>query len=336
MRNLPGVTAPIVVRVTACDIKASQDITHPEVIDGRIDTTIYQVNPVIVGGNMSFPLVHEGAALGDGYCAATSDSLAKKMWEIAAKRDDIGRLENVFDADVRYTDNTAFTYPGCQVNTMTFTISQSEAVTVSAEVFGGVNTSSDPRIAYAGLSNPTFLAPARVVTWNDAQVELYDDAGQVVLRGNELREFTASINNGLERYYTLNGVLGPQDIAPKKREMSGTLKLMGRNDRLGTIAYNNSRNFTSRSAIAFGYTLGSTGGGATPYWATAFYGVIFKIEEMAMTTGLFETTTNWRAMGSCEHGYLGTQLGASTALAYPTTGVTNQYGASTAPAFPSF
>ena len=46
----------------SADIKASQDITHPEVIDGRIDTTLYQIGPLIVGGNIAFPLVHEGAA----------------------------------------------------------------------------------------------------------------------------------------------------------------------------------------------------------------------------------------------------------------------------------
>lgn len=331
MRNLPGVSNPIVVRVTSADIKATQDITHPEVIDGRIDTTLYQVGPLIVGGNLAFPLVHEGAALGAGYCAATSDSLAKKMWQIAAERDELGRLNNVFDCDVRYADNTAFTYPGCYINQMTFTITQSAEVNVTAEVFGGASSTGAGRTNYQGLSNPTFLSPARVVTWNDAQIELYDDNGLTVLKGNELREFSCMINNGLERIYTMNGRLAPQDIVAKKREISGSLKIMGRNATLGNISFTNSSRFTSKAAIAFGYQLGDT---ATPYWATALYGVIFKIEEMALTTGLFETTVAYRAMGDCNKEYLATALGKSTVLQYPSTDST--YGDSTAPLFPGF
>lgn len=332
LRNLPGVTQPIVVRVTSCDIKASQEITYPEVVDGRIDTTLYQLAPIIVGGNMAFPLVHEGSALGSGYCSATSDSLAKKMWEIAVSRDELGRLENVFDCDIRYADNTAFTYPGCFVNQMTFTITQSESVNVSAEVFGGASATGDARSAYQGMSSPTFLSGARAVTWNDAQIELYDDNGQFLLKGNELREFTATVNNNMERIYTMNGTLAPQDIVAKKRELSGSIKIMGRNSNLGDLAFTNSSRFTSRAAIAFGYQLGDN---ATPYWATALYGVIFRIEEMAVTTGLFETTVNYRATGSCEHGYLATALGAATALSYPAANSTT-YGNSGASTFPGF
>jgi hypothetical protein len=338
-RGLPSNPNPVVVRVTSCDIKASQDITYPEVIDGRIDTTLYQIAPIVVGGNMAFPLVHEGSGIGtsSGNCTATSDTLAKLLWQIAAERDGLGRMNNTFFSDVRYADNTAFTYPGCMVNQMTFTVTQGEAVTVSSEVFGGiVSPGTDVRAQYAGLSGPTFLSPARVVTWNDAQIELYDDNGQVILKGNELREFTAMINNGLERVYTMNGTLGPQDIAPKKREISGTMKIMGMNQTLDQIAYNNQNNFTTKQAIAFGYTLGSNQAGAIPYWATAFFGVIYKLEEMALTTGIFETTTNWRAMGDCDREFLATSLGTSKALSYPSTGAGGGYGGSTAPNFPSF
>ena len=339
LRGLPGLNVPIVVRCTSCDIKASQDITYPEVIDGRIDTTLYQIAPIVVGGTAAFPLTHEDIVDGcaTNFTGQISNSMAATLWKIAAQRDSLGRMSNVFTSDLRYSDNTAFTYPGCMINSLTFTINQSEAVTVSAEVFGGVVTAgSDVRQAYGGQSAPTFLSPARVVTWNDATIELWDDTGTTILKGNELREFTAKIENGLERIYTMNGYLGPQDIAPKKRMIDGTLKVMGMDQTLDTIAYNNSQNFTSQSAIAFGYSLGTNNAGAVPYWATAFYGVIFKLEEMALTTGIFETTTQWRALGDCNRGFLATQLGASTALTYPTEGTSNQYGESTAPTFPSF
>jgi hypothetical protein len=330
-------SSKIVVRVTSSDIRTSQDIQYPDVVDSRVDNTIYQVGPKVTGGNLSFPLVHEGSSLGSlsASCTSDTDTLAAKLWQFAAQRDGYGRMANRLSAHVRYADNTAFTYPGCYVNSMTWNVVQQDVVNVTAELFGGSNPLlPDPnRTNYSGDANPSFLSPARVVTWNDAQIEVFNDTGSRILSGQSIREFNLTVNNALERVYTMNGKLAVQDIVPKKRELSGTIKCLGREILLATQAYNNDQNFTSNSAIAFGYTLGSNA--AQAFWATAFYGVIFMIEEMAVTTGIFETTHNWRALGDCTRDWLATQLGLGTGehlsvpLPAPTTyghGGTNNYG----------
>lgn len=331
-----GDATPVTLRVTSADIKTTQEITYPEVIDGRIDTTLYQVGPKVTGGSVAFPLVHEGSTLSsDATCDNGSATLAGKLWEIAAKRNPSGRLINKCAAHVRYADNTAFTYPGCYVNTMTWTMTQSEAVNVTVELFGGADAQHPQgRIAYGGLANPSFLSPARVITWNDALVEVYKDSGVHVCAGYQLREFTVTLNNALERIYTLNGKLAVQDIAAKKREISGQLKTLGRIPDLADFARDNDKRYTSSSGIAFGYKLG---GSTNPFWANAFWGVIFSMEEMALTTGIFEVTHNWRALGDCHRKFLATSLGStSVALAggllpYPNPSDNGtQYGASTA------
>lgn len=45
--NIPSLNARNILRATSADINLSQDITMPDVIDGRIDRTVYQLGPKI-------------------------------------------------------------------------------------------------------------------------------------------------------------------------------------------------------------------------------------------------------------------------------------------------
>lgn len=337
----------VYLRVTSCDVKTSQEITYPEVIDGRIDTTLFQLGPKITGGTVAFPLVHEQTYSQAAYqtdqtaCGGDTENLAATLWKYAASRNGRGRLENKFTAHVRYSDNTAFDYPGCYINSMTWNVVQSEAVSAQVELFGGIPTASAPggRAAYSGEANPSFLSPTRIVTWNDARVDVVTPI-ETLCFSHEIREFTVTLNNGLERIYTLNNTLAVFDVAAKKREISGTLKTMGRVKILADHAWDNERYSDSRGAgIGFGYALG----GGEIVWATGFYGVIFSIEEMAMTTGIFECTHNWRALGDCTHDYLATAIGSADVqlegnhMPYPSGGMQggDDYGG-TGTDFPNF
>lgn len=311
-----------VIRATSCDIKTSQEITYPEVVDGRADTTIYQLGPKITGGTVAFPLVHDIADVSGGTACigegATPDleanNIAKRLWQLVTARGSDGRLES-FDSYVRYTDSLSYKYPKCMVNSLTFTMAQSDAVQVSMDIWGASNDGVD-REANIQDNDLSYLSPARTVTWNDAIVALFGLAGGATVLGKELREFTVTVNNNLERFYTLNGSLAAFDIAPKKREVSGTLKIIGHNPNLTAYAETNDTRFTSEAQIGFGFKIG--GPSQAPYWATGLNGVIFEIEEVAISTGLFETSTKWRATGRCDASnaaYDATYLGKQGALA---------------------
>ena len=45
------------LRVNSADINLQQEITMPDVIDGRIDRTVYQLGPKIVEGTISMPVI---------------------------------------------------------------------------------------------------------------------------------------------------------------------------------------------------------------------------------------------------------------------------------------
>lgn len=326
-------TGLVTVRATNANVRASQDISNPDVVDGRIDRTLYQVGPRIVGGNVAFPLVHEGVANSGRSCGSVVN-LGSLFWGAAAKRDNYGRLVEFFPIHIRYTDNTAFTYPNCIINSMQISVAQSDRVNISCEVIGGANSDDNVRVPKEVSDDLDYLAPARVVTWNDFVIRVWGDTSSgLVIEGDEIRSFNVTLNNNAERYFTLNNKLAPQDVAARKREITGQLVIMGRNEQLSDLAYTNQNRFTSTAALAFGYTLGSSG---NPYFATALHGIVFQIEEIEITNDLVETTVNYIAHADCDINYEGTQIGTASATSPLSRPNSSNYGGGTAPGFPGF
>jgi len=323
----------VTVRATSADIKASQEISFPDVVDGRLDRTIYQLGPRIVEGNVAFPLVHEGSTVLSGKDCGTTVNHGQLFWALATQRDQFGRLINdSMEVRIRYTDDTAFIYPAGLINNLTLSVVQEGTVDMSIDVLAGANSSDNVRIPWTGGGDLDFLAPARIVTWNDFAIRIYGDE-QTDISGEWIRSFEASVNNNAERFYTLNNRLAPQDIAAKKRTIEGKVVMMGRNKNLSELAYNNQQRFTSNSKIAFGYKLGAAG---TPVFATVVNGVIFKIEEIAITNELVETTIPWYALADCECGYEATEIGKSGVDLPTTSPACGTFGGQTSALFPNF
>jgi hypothetical protein len=281
-----GVTAVNnMVRATSADLKVTQNIDAPNVVDGKVDRTVYQLGPKEVGGTIAFPANHE-----DG------SSITEGLWKLAVERlANSGRLQTLTAVNIRYTNGTIFKYTDCIVDTFEFSVAQSDVVNISVGLIGKYRTGGDDLTPVYGLRN------TRVVTWNDAVVQL---SGGVTVSGDEVRTFSANINNNSQRYYTLNGLLFVADIAPTKRDISGNLVIMGRNLSLGSRAESNEQRCTETSVLKFGYQLGkgSTSSGCTGDFLVQFPGVVFSIEEMAITNELFETTVNYKVLPGIAYG----------------------------------
>ena len=69
------------VRATSCDIKLSQEITKPDVVDSRFDRTVYQLGPQIVEGAVEFPAIYDSGVVGD-----STQDIAEKLYRRAVKR----------------------------------------------------------------------------------------------------------------------------------------------------------------------------------------------------------------------------------------------------------
>ena len=312
------------IRATTADINLTQEITKPDVVDSRYDRSVYQLGPKLVDGSVAFPVVYEvptGQTL----------TLFEILYRYAVTRQNSGALSD-FDLEVKYAasntlpfNDAEFKYTGCIVNTWQFAVAQSDVVTCTFDVLG-INREpagaldpparSDTLCTGSSTSNSETLGTTRIVTWNDARVEM--SGGRLVgsIGGQFVRSFEANINNDAERFYALNTQLFAQAIAPRKREITGNMVLIGRHPDLSAVALSNQDNCTESSSIKFGYATPGTGEGCSEStFNVTLPNVVYEIETMSLTNDIFESTINWHSLPSAGTGVcdpLLTTLGSTT------------------------
>lgn len=350
-----------ILRVTSADINLSQEITLPDVIDGRIDKTVYQLGPKIVEGSLSLPIVADVedpdlfSIGGEGGCPTPADltdpsgvagGVLANLWCWATARGNHGRL--LFDdmqLDVRYANHSAFTFDSAVVNSLGFTVTQQEAVSFDVNVIARSRIRPNNPLAEPEITE--FLSPARVLTWNDFTVNgvrgCYGGEGQDLFYSNQVQEFTMEINNNADRYFSMQGSLFPMDINVGKREVTGSVTLMGLQNRLRELAESNQDRFTEKNEIRFGFFIGNDTAPTTvvpgvrpsfesrdwraglpswpvdPIFGRRLTGVVFQIEEMSLTNELYTTTVNWMALANDQFNYeaIADEDGKPTSCSYP-------------------
>jgi len=313
------------IRATTADINLTQEITKPDIVDSRYDRTVYQLGPQLIDGSVAFPVVYEVPT-------GTDYTLFEILYRYAVTRQNNGRLSD-FDIEVKYASSNSlpneaeFIYKGCIVNTWQFAVSQSDVVTCTFDLIG-VNRepagqmeppdrlSTDTTCTGSSTGGQGSIGTTRIVTWNDARVELTGGRLVQAIGGEYVRSFEANINNDAERFYTLNTKLFAQSIAPRKRDINGNIVLMGRHTDLGAVAFSNQDNCTESGEIKFGYVTQGTGEGCgeTTFNVT-LTSCVFEIETMSLTNDIFESTINWHSLPAAGTGVcdpLLTTLGTTT------------------------
>ena len=290
-------------RALSADINVKQEITKPDLIDSRYDRTAYQLGPKIIDGSINFPVVYE-------VNSGNTKTLFEIMYRLAVTRKGDGLLSD-FELDVKYAttpndlNTSGFTYKNCIINSFNFSVAQSDIVQCTVELIGrervekGFIASDDPANLVCNSGADGGFGTTRIVTWNDARVELYTGSlsGDAVIGGQYIRTFDLTIANDAERYYTLNGALFPQAIAPRKRDITGTIVLMGRHNQLGAAAFENQKHCNTDAEINFGYVTPNTGlECSSTTFDTVLPNVIYEIETMALTNDIFESTVAYHSL----------------------------------------
>ncbi len=298
------------IRATSADINLTQEISKPDVIDSRYDRSVYQLGPKLVDGSFAFPAVYEVPT-------GQTETLFEILYRYAVTRDNFGLL-SPFELNVKYAASSTlpneaeFKYTGCIANSWQFSVAQSDVVTCNVDIIG-VNretlgaldppTRSDTACEGSSTTETDSIGTTRIVTWNDARVELTGGRLNGSIGGEYVRSFEANIANDAERYYTLNTKLFVQAIAPRKREITGNVVLIGRHQQLANVALNNELNCTESADIKFGFNTPGTGEGcSSSTFNVTMPNCVFEIEEMSLTNDLFETTVNWHALPSAGTG----------------------------------
>lgn len=286
----------VLVRATSADVKLLQEITKPDTIDGRADRSLYQLGPRIVEGSIEYPAIMERSGGNDDPTARLYKACVRRIdGTDPLTADSYGQLfDKNLDVDIKYTSQFAeFRYTGCLVNTFKFSVQQSAEIKINCAVIGRDRVNQS--LPIIGKTTTGFPRNARVVTWNDAIVNVLGDTsrGAPSFDGQYIRSFEVTYNNNADRYYTLNGSLAPQDIAVKKRDIDGRLVLLGRHDQLGEYARTNQDRCFETSSIQYGYKLNRDLCNST--FLATLPNVVFRIEEMALTNDIFETTVQFHS-----------------------------------------
>lgn len=328
------------IRATSIDLNLRQTITKPPLIDGRFDLTAYQLGPREVGGGIQFPAVH--GALNGGSSAGIVGSIYRAAMQRNAND---GRLTFPFDSYVRYVSKNAhsygagdtevsYKYTKCQVNTLEMSIAQSDVLNVNMDLVG-IDRQPATKVDLVYPSRNT-----RMVTWNDVVAAFHvvePASGRVgMVTGEVLRNFSLNINNGVDRFYTLNNKLVPEDITATKREITGSATSLGRVFNTAQLARTNEDRCAEFSQVIFGFRAAGSGrfivdqqGAGDPYSNGAcptsggddtftdpasgtiyntcsydcsggfflyFPGVVFEIETLGLSTDIFETEFNFHIL----------------------------------------
>lgn len=322
-----GNNNPQFLRVTSSTLNLKQDITPEDVLDGRIDKTVYRLGPKLVEGDLGLPLVADidsasvnplaGCPTISDINNATTSTLMNNLWLWATQRSSMGRIfydkARIF---IRYANHACALYDRAMVNRMSVSVTEQQPINVTMGVIGLSRSMATDPVNDPQYFIKDFLSPARVLTWNDVTVNGFRgcSSGQPLFYSNQVRDFNFEINNNIERYYTLNGDLFPTDLNARKREVTGSLKLLGRNYELATLAESNQERFTEKNSIDFQIYIGNSTydpGTSTfqartgvPIFDKTFTSVVFQIEEMSLNPNdVFETTVNWRAYANDQFSY---------------------------------
>lgn len=265
------------VRAMSSSLAEKQTIQNPDVVDNRIDRSLYQLGAVEVDGDIVIPVVKVGS----------QQAFLNTIWDFATSRDpNTGELTHSGDVILQYSYGIGRTFHGCKMNTFEMRSTAGDRVEATMNFLG--TTANDGGTA----GNPIDLSPARVLTWDNVTIT---GAGNVNFDSCIVREFSMTINNNLSRNYTFCDLttqgaphsLFPSNISTGKRHVNGSLGFQGFSPTDVTGAERNPLNFTTNDTLTFDF------GG----FNKAFQHVLYEFQNINISVGVVTSTANWFAYG---------------------------------------
>jgi hypothetical protein len=261
------------VRALSSGLVAKQAIEHPDVVDGTIDRTLYQLGAVEVDGDVAFPVIAsgtQGTAFLDFIWSNTMDR-STETGELQKPSPNGGPVVLV------YSTGMARTFNGCKINSLEMRCTAGERIEGTINFMGTTVTDSGTAPAIADTT------PARVLTWDNVEISPSGGLFDTCI----VREFSFTIANNLSRNYTFCPSTGlfPSNISTGKRHINGTLGFQGFAPTDPARAENNSQRFTSTDSLGFRF------GG----FSKTFKQVVYEFQAIDINVGLVTSTVNWYA-----------------------------------------
>jgi len=256
-----------VVRVSSCSLARKQAIDHPDVIDGTVDWTLYQLKGIECEGDVRLPVTAGGGAT------------LSSLFDLATQRDlDTGELVHDGTVVVAYgggPQSKVRTFSGCKINTFELKATAGEVVEATIGIWG--QSAVD-----GGLKSHVSGAPVRCLAWADILVTGVGD-------GCLVKELTMTIANNLQRNYTFCPASGyfPNNISTGKRHISGSLGFQGFAPTEDSAWSNKDHDNPQGGSLI----IAVAGGG----FSKTFLNITYELQTIEAQPGVITSTANWYA-----------------------------------------
>lgn len=251
-----------VVRTTSATLTAKQAIDHPDVIDGGVDWTLYQLRGIEIDGDVSIPVV------GGSFVAQLLGLLVRDT-------QGNGQLTQPADVSISYGKALVRTFQECYVNTLELRAAAGEKLDATVNFWG-------TRFSTSGGNLGGTTDVRRVLSWADITI-----AGDSVA-GCDVKEFAFNINNNLSRNYTFCAKDGffPNNISAGKRHSSGSLTFQGPAPTEDSAVANANNTTPNAGDLVFGTTDGLS---------ITFKNIVYEFQTIEAQPGLITSSVNWYA-----------------------------------------
>ena len=277
-----------IVRAESVNFQLKQEISRPDVIDGRFDKSVYHPGPLLAEGDFSFLGTFDvGSSGSDGL------TLVHQLYKNAIYRLNTGSLEFEIPTIqvVHAFENAAFEYTQNYVDSFNFSISEGDALKIKSNIMAhGRNDASAGFVESGDRADNT-----RAIVWSDCYVSATSSNGEEI-KSEYIKSFEFNCANALERYYTLNGTLQPQSIMPKKRELTGKIQTMGRNSLFSADSQTITERCEETGKLTFGFKENGASGCGGNFDITLDTGVVYQIEELSLSNEIFTADINYFIM----------------------------------------
>lgn len=255
-----------VVRATSASLTAKQAINHPDVIDGGVDWTLYQLAGIEIDGDVAIPVV--GGSFPQQLLAFLHRNVSGD-----------GQMTTPIDVTISYGKQLVRTFKDCLMNTLEMRATAGERLDATVNFWGTSFTTGG-----GSIGGPTD-GVKRVLSWADISI-----SGPSV-NSCDVRAFSFNVNNNLSRNYTFcnkPGIEGffPNNISAGKRNVSGNLEFQGPAP-TEDLAFANS-NTTSPNGGDLVLT-------TTDGLSVNFHNIVYEFQTIEAQPGLITSTVNWYA-----------------------------------------
>ncbi len=258
-------------RATSCSLGVKQQINHPDVIDGAVDWTLYQLAGIEIDGDIALPVV------GGGFGAQLLEYIRREHATGNLTRNDI-------PVKVAYGSQSGGglvrSFSGGSCNTLEMKATAGERLDATINLWCTDFDNSGGRISGAADVQ-------RVLSWADITITGIGDSCNI-------KDFSFNVNNQLSRNYTFcpgkHGGYVPNNISAGKRQVSGSIGYQGSapDDDMEHAELNGTDTTPNGGNLVM--TVGGDAG-----FAVTFKNVVYEYQTIEAQPGLITSTVNWYA-----------------------------------------